>query len=180
MSRKPQVKEVVLDGVKIKIVSKKAFADIIGFSFRKVEDWISKGIFLPPTFKDDSHCVVNWKKEKVSKKYYSYLEAVAVRSLLKGKVFGRRREIKKEFIDEIHSVMLNIRNNLKNYDVSVFNYPIVLEFKNSSDFIEWFEKFYSQSVNSAGIIDIEVLASNIYRAGNKFIFKEEDNKNGSD
>lgn len=169
------VKRINLNGVNIDIVAKSDFAAIIGMSQRKVEDWIAKGIILQPTFKDTKNPVKNWEGKDVPRKYYSYLEAIGLRRILKDRVFAQRKPIPNDLIEEIHASMMYIRNNLKNSDPEVMEYPITFEFGGFTDFRDWMDAAiadgFKNHVSEDGSLDVNEICKSIYKTGDKLINK---------
>lgn len=167
------VKRINLNGVNIDIVAKSDFAAIIGMSQRKAEDWIAKGIILQPTFKDTKNPVKNWEGKDVPRKYYSYLEAIGLRRILKDKVFAQRKPIPNDLIEEIHASMMYIRNSLKNTDPEVMEYPITLEFNGFKELRDWMDAVISDGFKNHiledGTLDVSEICKNIYKSGDRLI-----------
>lgn len=167
------VKTIKFNGIAVDIVAKSDFAAIIGMSHRKVEDWIVRGIILPPTFKDTTNSVKDWEGNSVPRKYYTYLEAVSLRRLLKDKVFAQRKPIPPDLIEEIHSSMEHIRSNLKVLGEDVLNHPITLEFGNFAELRDWMdavlEEAYKKHIDESGVLDVNEICKDIYKAGDKLI-----------
>lgn len=137
-------------------------ARILGMKPRKLENWIAAGIIYPPTFIDKENTVNNWKGEEIPRKYYSYKEVVAIRTLMKGRVFARRKVIPEEFIDKVHSTMERIRNQLKDADIALMDYPLILEFENQKDAFKYLCKFLKKE-------EAENLVKSLYLKGNKIL-----------
>lgn len=150
---------VNINGVKLTVLSRSEFAKQIGVTSRCFLDWVERGIIPPPTLKDSSNPVRNWNGEDCARKFYLQIEAFAVRAIKRDYVFGQRREIVQEFVDRIQEAIKDIRDKVKRGDISLMRYPLILEFKDFSDFHEWFQKYR----------EVENASEIIYKEGDKLI-----------
>lgn len=171
------IKTVEYNGLKVEIVSKAGFAKVVGMTARKVEDWVGRGIFLPPTFKDEANPITDWNGEKVPRKYYMYREAVAVRAVIRGHEFKRRKVIPEELIERIHGAMEYARQELLNTDKSILDYPLFLEFRNGKDFEAWFKHLCEKHSDELGAIDFSEVSGEVYKAGDRLLPKEKKDGN---
>lgn len=159
-------KEIVFNGLKLKIVSRGQFAKYLGFTVSRFARWERAGIFPPPTLVDNQNTVRNWNGEEVSRKFYLLKEAQLVRAILRGYKLGRRIKISDELKERVSYGIERLRAELEE-GTSVFaDYNIVLEFENYGDLKKYLEiKLKNMEV------DIDKLALSIYQDGDKLLSK---------
>lgn len=133
-------REIVFNGLKVRIVSRTQLARYLGFSIQKLTDWESRGYILPPALVDSVNTVNDWNGNEISRKFYLFKEAQAIRILMRGYKFGKRIVVAEEFIERVLEKMQKIREELESGSCTMIDYALVLEFSGYNDLKSYLEK----------------------------------------